>query len=85
MVLTAYYKRTGDAHNLILDEESNPGAVGITGVGHQLLDELFCMPMGLPPELVAAIEEFTRTKNEREARMKKLSGTRALPLPSPLF
>ena len=32
---------------------------------------------GLPPELIAAIEELTRTKNEREKRMKTLEAQAA--------
>lgn len=52
MILTEYYKRTKEnpPHTL----ENN--CIGVTGVGNQLLDELFTLPIGLDPELVKAIE-----------------------------
>ena len=43
MILKEYYKRTGESHSLDL---SNDG-IGITGVGQQLLDELFTLPLGM--------------------------------------
>jgi hypothetical protein len=58
MILEEYYKRTGEKcpHDLGND------AVGVTGVGAQLLDELFTLPEGLDPALAKAIEDFTASK-----------------------
>jgi hypothetical protein len=72
MILSAYFKRTNDHNPFDLSEETNPSAIGITGIGHQLLDELFTLPVGLPAELIAAIEEFTAKKQSRETRLKTL-------------
>eukprot|EP01103_Thecamoeba_quadrilineata_P006748 TRINITY_DN16485_c0_g1_i1.p1 TRINITY_DN16485_c0_g1~~TRINITY_DN16485_c0_g1_i1.p1 ORF type:complete len:257 (+),score=93.11 TRINITY_DN16485_c0_g1_i1:44-814(+) len=73
MILTEYYKRTGtaSAHDLSND------AIGVTGVGPQLLDELFTFPVGLDPELERAIEEFTQQKREKETKIKDLKGKAA--------
>lgn len=69
MILLAYYKRTGEnnPHDL-----SNEG-IGVTGVGDQLLDELFTLPVGLDPALEKAIEEFTAQKKAREKKMEELA------------
>lgn len=73
MILEEYYKRTGEhcPHDL-----SNDG-IGVTGVGAQLLDELFTMPEGLDPALAKAIEDFTASKRARESKMKDLEDTAA--------
>jgi hypothetical protein len=68
MILAAYYKRKEQDCPFDLSK----GGVGITGVGPQLLDELFTLPIGLDPELIAAIEEFTQKKKAREAKIKEL-------------
>src|SRR3990167_4203299 len=68
MILTEYYKRTNENHNFDLSNEG----IGVTGVGYQLLDELFTMPLGLDPALERAIEEFTNTKKQRENQLKTL-------------
>jgi len=74
MVLQAYYKR----HEQDCPYDLTQGGVGVTGVGPLLLEELFTMPMGLDPELEAAIEEFTAKKKAREQRMKELNDKVAL-------
>jgi len=73
MILEAYYKRTGAAcpHDL------TRGGVGVVGVGPQLLDELFTLPMGLDPALAKAIEDFMAQKRTREAKVKTLEATAA--------
>jgi len=68
LILAAYYKRKGMAcpHDL------TRGGIGISGVGPQLLDELFTIPVGLPPELERAIAEFMAQKRQRETKLKDL-------------
>eukprot|EP00470_Lotharella_oceanica_P003789 CAMPEP_0170171552 /NCGR_PEP_ID=MMETSP0040_2-20121228/4715_1 /TAXON_ID=641309 /ORGANISM="Lotharella oceanica, Strain CCMP622" /LENGTH=319 /DNA_ID=CAMNT_0010411675 /DNA_START=26 /DNA_END=985 /DNA_ORIENTATION=- len=68
MILKAYYKRT---EKPVEEDLSNDG-VGVTGVGPKVLEELFTLPLGLDPKLIAAIEEFTAKKRKREAKMAKL-------------
>merc|ERR1711879_1133808 len=67
MIITEYYKRTGDVNPYDLSQDG----IGVTGVGAILLEELFTLPLGLDPALEAAIEEFTATK-AREAQLKTL-------------
>jgi hypothetical protein len=67
MILTEYYNRTGGTP----PDLGNDG-VGLTGVGAELMDELFTLPLGLDPALEAAIEEFASTKRKAEAKLKKL-------------
>ena len=74
MILKAYYTRVERDCPFDL----NNHAVGVVGVGPQLLDELFTMPVGLDPELERAIEEFTAKKRAREGRMKELNEKAAL-------
>jgi len=73
MILTAFYKRLGKAcpHDL------SKGGIGVVGVGPQLLDELFTLPMGLDPALEKAIEDFMATKRAREAKFKELNAKAA--------
>lgn len=73
MILKAYYKR----HEQNCPHDFSRGGIGVTGVGAELLEELFTMPMGLDPELEAAIEEFTAQKNARLEKMKQLEDTAA--------
>jgi len=68
MILTEYYKRM----QMQPEEDLSNNAVGITGVGFKLLDELFTLPLGLNPALEKAIEEFTANKKARESKMKDL-------------
>jgi len=68
LILSEYYKRTGESHSYDLAKNG----VGITGVGYQLLDELFTIPTGLDPELERAIEELTAIKKARENKAKDL-------------
>jgi len=74
MVLQAYYKR----HDEQCPYDLSKGGIGVTGVGALLLEELFTMPVGLDPELEAAIEEFTAKKKAREAKLKDLEAKAAL-------
>jgi len=66
--LEAYYKRMGTAcpHDLTM------GGVGVVGVGRELLDELFTLPLGLDPALAKAIEDFMAQKRARESKIKEL-------------
>jgi len=73
MILTEFYKR----HETNPVEDLSNDGVGLTGVGDKLLDELFAPKSGLPPELVAAIEEFTAKKREKEAKVKELEAKAA--------
>lgn len=68
LILKAYYKRV---EKPIVEDLSNNG-VGVVNVGDKLLEELFTLPMGLDPKLVAAIEEFTAKKRKREKKISKL-------------
>jgi len=73
MILEAYYKRMGTTcpHDL------SRGGIGVVGVGPQLLDELFTLPMGLDPALAKAIEDFMAQKKARESKIKELEGKAA--------
>ena len=73
MVLTEFYKR----HEVTPVEDLSNDGVGITGVGDKLLEELFEPKMGLSPDLVAAIEEFTAKKREKEHKVKDLEAKAA--------
>ena len=54
MILEEYYKRTEEKCEFDLSND----AVGICGVGYQLLDELFTIPSGLDPELERVSNEL---------------------------
>jgi hypothetical protein len=73
MILEAYYKRTGTSHAFDLTR----GGIGVVGVGPQLLDELFTLPMGLDPALAKAIEDFMAQKKARESKVRDLEGKAA--------
>jgi len=68
MVLQAYYKRTG----LTVVEDLSKKGVGVVNVGTKLLDELFTLPVGIPPELEAAIEELIRMQRDKEKKQNEL-------------
>jgi len=70
MILKEYFKRLEKTPTMKLENETS--AVGLVGVGVLLLDELFTLPIGLPPELVEAIEKFTETVRTKENRFKEL-------------
>ena len=70
MILKEYFKRKEQTPTMKLENEAS--AVGLVGVGVMLLDELFTLPVGLPPELVEAIEKFTETVRTKENRLKDL-------------
>jgi len=70
MILTEYFKRKEQAPTMKLTGEID--TVGLTGVGIQLLDELFTLPTQLPAELVEALEKFTATIRTKENRLKDL-------------
>jgi len=73
MVLTEFYKR----HEISPVEKLDNDGIGIVGVGDKLLEELFEPKSGLPPDLVAAIEEFTIKKREKEKKVKDLEAKAA--------
>jgi hypothetical protein len=73
MILIEFYKRTETKPTEDLSED----AVGVVGVGEKILDELFYPKVGLPPELIEAIEAFTAKKKELEAKRKDLEGKAA--------
>jgi len=68
MILQEYYKRTGE----VSKEDYSKGGIGITGVGFKLLDELFTLPLGLDPELIKALDEFTAKKKARDQKVTSL-------------
>jgi len=74
MILFEFYKRheTKPVENLADD------AVGVVGVGDKILEELFYPKVGIPPELVEAIEAFTAKKKEIAAKRKDLETKAAL-------
>jgi len=73
MILAEFYKR----HETNPVEDLNNDGVGVVGVGDKLLEELFEPKSGLPPDLVAAIEEFTAKKREKEHKVKDLEAKAA--------
>jgi len=73
MILSEFYKR----HETNPVEDLTNDGVGVTGVGDKLLEELFEPKSGLPPDLVAAIEEFTSKKREKEHKVKDLEAKAA--------
>jgi len=73
MILIEFYKRTETKPTEDLTEDG----VGIIGVGEKILDELFYPKVGLPPELIEAIEAFTAKKKELEGRRKDLESKAA--------
>lgn len=68
MILLAYYKRVGGSPKVDLEEN----AIGVTGVGSELLEELFTLPVGLDPALEKAIADFMARKKAREDLMNDL-------------
>jgi hypothetical protein len=74
MVLQTFYKRLDKPCPYDLSK----GGIGVVGVGPQLLDQLFTPPVGLDPELEAAIEAFTAQKRAREEKLKDLNAKVAL-------
>jgi len=73
LILIEYYKRT----ELKPAEDLSNDGIGIVGVGDKILDELFYPKVGLPPELIEAIEAFTAKKKELEARRRDLENKAA--------
>jgi len=73
LVLTEFYKR----HETKPVEDLSNDGVGVINVGDKLLEELFEPKAGLPPDLVAAIEEFTARKREKDAKVKDLEAKAA--------
>jgi len=73
MILKEYHKRLGTEP----DEDLSGAGIGLTGIGPQLLDELFTLPHGLSPQLEAALEDFTNEKRARENRVKDLEARAA--------
>jgi len=71
MVLKEYYKRLEVQPVEKLSDDIEDG-VGLVGVGFKLLDELFAEKLGLPEDLLRAIEEFTSKKRETEKKVKEL-------------
>jgi len=70
MILKEYYKRKEMTPPMKLETEKD--AVGLVGVGAQILDELFTWPIGLPAELEEALEKLTEETKKRETRLKTL-------------
>ena len=68
MILTEYFKRMEMNPTVSLENDG----VGLTGVADMLLEELFTMPIGLDPEIEAAIEEFMKAKKQKEDKMNEL-------------
>jgi len=74
MILIEYYKR----HETKPVEDLSDDGVGVVGVGDKILEELFYPKVGLPPELIEAIEAFTGKKKELAAKRKDLETKAAL-------
>jgi len=81
LILRTYYKRM----EKVCPHDLSSEGVGVTGVGLELLDELFHFPPGgLPAELKKALEDFFAAKRARQERMdslrekSKLSGVKGL-------
>lgn len=68
MILTEYFKRKDMQPTVSLENDG----VGLLDVGEMLLEELFTLPLGLSPEIEAAIEEFMAKKKERESKIAEL-------------
>lgn len=68
MILHEFYKRAEKTP----EEDLSNGAIGVTGVGMKLLDELFTASIGIDPEVERALEELTAIKKEREKKLKAL-------------
>ena len=75
MILKAYYGRREKSCPYDLTK----GGVGVTGVGNELLTELFTFPAGLPADLQRALDEFFATKRARAKKLEKLNKKAALP------
>lgn len=73
MVLNEFFKRNEMKPTVDLSDE----AIGLTGVGDMLLEELFTMPMGINPEIEEAIEAFMADKKAKEEQMEKLEALAA--------
>jgi len=72
MILNEYYKRYEEFYPSGPEEDLSNDGVGLTGIGHKLVDELLTLPKGMNPQLTAAIESFTEAKKAREAKIKAL-------------
>lgn len=68
MILTSYFKRKGGEVECDLSTDG----VGLTGVGTQLIAELYSPPLGMDPELEKMMSEFAITHKTREEKMKEL-------------
>lgn len=68
MILREYYQRTQEDEV----EDLSDGAIGVTGVGDMLLDQLFQAAVGLDPEIEKAIEELMTMKREKQKKIKEL-------------
>ena len=68
MILVEYFKRHETAPNVDLSND----AIGLVGVGDQLLEELFTVRMGIDPDVQKAIEEFMAMKRSKEAKIDAL-------------
>lgn len=72
MVLREYFKRHEKTPPY--DVSSEKAVIGLTGVGNELIEELFAMPHGLDPALEDAIENFTKEKKARAAKIEVCQG-----------
>lgn len=69
MILTEFYKR----YEIEPDEDLSQDGVGLANVGYKLVDELLHMPIGMNPQIEAAIEAFMERKKAREERIQLLT------------
>ncbi|KAI3636024.1 hypothetical protein MIR68_002474 [Amoeboaphelidium protococcarum] len=74
MVLNEFYKRIKEDPI----EDLSDSAIGVTGVGEKLIDQLFAVAKGVDPEVMKAIEEFTAMKKQRDGKIQDLSDKAAL-------
>ena len=69
MILVEYYKR----YETEPEEDLSNDCIGLTNVGHKLVDELLTLPKGLNPAIEQALEEFTESKKAREKKIAALT------------
>jgi len=68
MILDSYYKRKGVEPEVELKDDG----VGLTGVGDQLILELYSPPLGMDPELEKMMRDFALHKKTRETKIAEL-------------
>jgi len=68
MILKEHFARKEEEPSVDLENDG----VGLTGVGHLLIEELFAPPQGIDPELEKMMSEFSIEHAKRETKIRKL-------------